>query len=84
MRKNAYHNTLLFLQNYRTIAWMLECFPEDIAAELDDPFEGVDQIIEKMEMEMSWGNKKLESRLQSIEKTRILMDRLNEALTVLK
>ena len=83
-RKNAYHNTLLLLQNYRTIAWMLECFPEDIAAELDDPFEGVDRIIEKMDMELSWGNRKLESRMQSIEKTRILMDRLNEALTVLK
>ena len=55
--KNCYHNTLMLLQHYRTLVWMLECFPETVAAELDRPFEGVDKL---------------------------LMDRLNEALTVLR
>lgn len=40
--KNCYHNTLMLLQHYRTLVWMLECFPETVAAELDRPFEGVD------------------------------------------
>lgn len=84
VRKNSYHNTILLLQHYRTISWLLECFPEDIAAELDTPFEGVDRLIEKMEVEMAWGNKKLESRMKTLEKTRLMVDRLNEALTVLK
>ena len=30
-RKAAYHNTLMLLQHYRTIVWLLECFPETIA-----------------------------------------------------
>ena len=38
--KNCYHNTLMLLQHYRTLVWMLECFPETVAAELDRPFEG--------------------------------------------
>ena len=35
--RNAYHNTLLMLQHYRNISWALECFPADIAAELERP-----------------------------------------------
>mgnify|MGYP002626671454 CR=1 FL=1 len=36
-RRNAYHNTLLLLQHYRTLGWLLECFPDNIAEELDRP-----------------------------------------------
>lgn len=84
LRKNAYHNTILLLKHYRMIAWLLECFPEDIAAELDKPFNGVDQLIESFDVESGWNSKKLESRMKTIEKTRLLMDRVNEALSVLK
>ena len=80
----AHHNTLMLLQHYRTIAWLMECFPRDIAAELDRPFEGLDLLIEQMDLEVSWGNRKLESRMEAVEKTRLLLDRVNEALTVLK
>ena len=71
--KNCYHNTLMLLQHYRTLVWMLECFPETVAAELDRPF-----------VEVALGNKKIESRMQGMQKSRLLMDRLNEALTVLR
>ena len=84
LRKNAYHNTMLLLKRYRIISWMLECFPGDVAIELDRPFENIDKLIEAVDVDTSWGNKKLESRMKTIEKTRLLMDRLNEALTVLK
>ena len=83
-QRNTYHNTLMLLKNYRTIAWMLECFPNDVAAELDRPFEELDELIESIDIEVSMGNKKLESRIEGIQKSRILLDRVNEALSVLK
>ncbi len=83
-QKSTYHNTLMLLQHYRTIVWLLECFPGDIASELEKPFEGVDTLLEQVDLEMSWGNRKLESRLEGIQKSRLLLDRVNEALTVLK
>ena len=82
--KMAYHNTQLLLKHYRTIAWMLECFPDTIAEELDQPYEGIDKIIEHIDFERAYGNRKLENRLESVQKTRLMLDRVNEALTVLK
>ena len=83
-KKNTYHNTLMLLKNYSTIAWMLECFPDSSAEELDEPFEGLDELIDRIDIETSLDNKKLESRIAGIQKSRILLDRVNEALTVLK
>ncbi len=83
-KRNMYHNTQLLLEHYRNIAWALECFPDTIAEELDQPFEGLDFLLEKMDVEMGMGNKKLESRLESVRKSRLLLDRVNEALSVLK
>lgn len=83
-KKNTYHNTLMLLKHYRTIAWMLECFPDSIAEELDQPFGGLDELIDRIDIESSLDNKKLESRIAGIQKSRILLDRVNEALTVLK
>ena len=83
-KKQAYHNTEMLLKHYRTIAWLLECLPDTIASELDEKFETVDQLIGRLDVEMAYGNKKLESRLQNVQKTRLLLERVNEALTVLK
>ncbi len=83
-RKNTYHNTMMLLQHYRSIVWLFECFPENVARELEKPFEGVDTLLEQVDLEVSWGNRKLESRLEGIQKSRLLLDRVNEALTVLK
>ncbi len=83
-KKKSFQNTMLLLTHYRNIAWMLECFPDTIAEELDKPFENLDALISSVDVEMAWGNRKLESRLESIKKSRILIDRVNEALTVLK
>lgn len=84
IRQNAYHNTELLLKHYKNIAWMLECFPDTIAEELDQPFEKVDEVIERLDFEMTLGNRKIESRMESIQKTRLVLDRINDALTVLK
>ncbi|MBR1744047.1 MAG: hypothetical protein IJ733_19720 [Lachnospiraceae bacterium] len=83
-RKDAYHNTMLLLRYYRTIVWILECFPDNIAEELESPLQDVDRLIEQLDVEVSWGNKKLENRLETIERSRLLLDRVNDALTILK
>ena len=53
--KNSYHNTLL-LQHYRIIVWMLECFPETVAQELDKPLKNLDALLEQVDLEMAMGN----------------------------
>lgn len=83
-RAKSYHNTEVLLKNYRTLSWMLECFPGAVAEELEAPFEGVDELLEKLEFAKTFGKKKMERRLSSVEQTRLLLDRVNEALTVLK
>ena len=82
--KVLYHNTKLLLQHYRTIFWLLECFPETIATELEQPFSSLDTLLHRLEAEMSSGNKRLEARIENMRKTREMIDRVNEALTVLK
>ena len=74
----------VLLENYRNIAWALECFPDTIAEELDHPLAELDALLDHMDLEMGMGNRKLESRLESVKKSRLLLDRVNEALTVLK
>ena len=83
-KRNMYHNTQLLLENYRNISWALECFPDTVAEELEYPFHDLDSLLDKMDIELSLGNRKLESRMESIKKSRILLDRINEALSVLK
>ncbi len=83
-RQRMYHNTILLLRNYRDIQWILECFPNEVASELEIPFASVDMILDVMDMELSRGNSKMESRLKSMQKSRLMLDRINEALTVLR
>jgi len=83
-KRKMHHNTLLMLQNYRNIVWMLECFPSHIAEELDRPMQDLDALLSLVDTELGMNNRKLENRLQSVQRSRLLLDRINEALTVLK
>lgn len=83
-QRNSYHNTEMLLKHYRDIAWTIECFPGAVAKELDRPFADTDALIERMDIEMAMGNRKLENRMAGLQKSRLLLDRVNEALTVLK
>jgi len=83
-KRKAYHNTLLMLQHYRNISWALECFPLQIAEELDRPLENLDALLSLLDTEMAFGNQKLEGRLKSVQRSRLLLDRVHEALTVLQ
>ena len=82
--KNAYHNTELLMKNYRNIAWLLVCFADFIAAELDEPFEDIDKLINRLDVQLAYGNQKVENRLESLQKTRLVIDKINEALSIVK
>lgn len=83
-RRNMYHNTQLMLQHYRNITWALECFPTHIAEELEQPLSDLDALLSLVSAEIGMDNVKLENRLLHIQKSRLLLDRVNEALTILK
>lgn len=82
--KKAYHNTEVLLEQYRTIVWVLECAPGDLAEELRLPTKNIDELVSRIDFEMAIENKRLESRLNTIIKTRILLERVQEALMVLR
>ena len=83
-KRKIFHNTQLLLQNYRDMIWILECFPANIAEELDEPVKNLDALLSAVSEEIDFDNRKLESRLKSISKSRLLLDRLHEALMILK
>ena len=80
----SYHNTQLLLQHYRTLVWVMDCFPEAVSEELEVPFSDVDSLLEQMDLQLAMGNRKLESQMEGAKKTRVLLDRVNDALTVLR
>ena len=79
-----YHNTLLLLQHYRTILWTLECFPSSVAEELDRPLKDLDTLLDRIDLELGMNNRKLEGRMESVRRSRLLVDRLNDAVSILK
>ena len=83
-KRKMFHNTQLLLQNYRDIIWILECLPANIAEELDTPIHNLDVLLRLVNEEIDLDNRKLESRLKSVSKSRLLLDRLHEALTILR
>ena len=83
-KRNMYHNTLLLLQHSRNIGWALECLPATVAEELDHPLGDLDALLDRMDLEFGMNNRKLESRMESVRKSRLMLDRVNEALSVLK
>ena len=84
LRRNMYHNTQVMLKHYRDIVWALECFPSEVAQELDQPLKDLDALLSVVDTQVALGNAKLEHRLLSIRKSQLLLDRINEALTVLR
>ena len=83
-KQKKFHNTSLLLKHYRDIKWVLECFPAQIAPELDMPFVSLDNLLDMINADGSLDDLKLESRLMSVQKSRLLLDRFHEALSVLR
>ncbi len=82
--QKAYHNTEMLLCKYRTLLWIMECYPEEIAQELDAPLSNLDALIEKIYTRSCLDDQKIENRLNSALRTRMLIDLVHDALTVLK
>ena len=83
-RKEAYHNTLLLLSNYRNILWQTDSELDTIAAEFNLPLQKLDAVLSRIDAEIGMENRRLELRLERLAKTRQLLDRINDALTTLK
>lgn len=84
LAKKAYHNTLLLLKHYRDIVWAMNSIPTELKQELNVPLSDLDGLIDRLDTEMSLENVEMENRLKTILKSRLLIDRLNEAVSVLK
>ena len=82
--KKRYHNTKLLMEKYRTLLWVLECSPCEIAAELNIPLAALDAILAQVDLELALENKRLEARLRALVKTRVLVDQVHDALMVMK
>ena len=81
----AYHNTDLLLKQYRTIKWMIECFPSQIEEELSASFEDFDDLMLKLGIEeRAYSNYHISGRAKSLSKSRMILDLVNQSLTVLK
>ena len=80
-RKKAYHNTEMLLKHYRLFVWVITCAPQDIADELEKQYETVDELLEKLDFEVAMGNHKAERRVENVMSSRMLLKRLDEALT---
>jgi len=83
-KRNMFHNTLQLLRHYRDICWLMEAFPDEISEELEEPFISMDALLNLVDTELSMSNRKLENRLISLQKSRLFIDRLNEAITVIR
>ena len=59
-------------------------FPKEIAQELEQPLKDLDVLLSVVDTQVALGNVKLEHRLLSIRKSRLLLNRINDALTVLR
>lgn len=82
--KKAYHNTEMLLESYRDLVWAVASIPDQIASELEMPFAELDELISRIDLELAMDNKALQGRLSSISQSRMLIDRMNEAVSVLK
>ena len=82
--KRTYHNTKMLLEHYRDLLWAMESVPADLQRELDVPLEELDLLITRLDLELSMENRRMESRLLTIMKSRMLLDRINEAISFLR
>lgn len=63
--QRAYHNTEVLLSQYRLIIWVLECIPGELSDELEVPVHDIDALAEKIDIQTSLENARIESRVSS-------------------
>ena len=75
--KRVYHNTKLMLEQYRKLAWVVKSFPDEISMELNEEFEEIDKLIERLDVEMAFGKKRIEQRVEGVAQARLILERIN-------
>jgi len=83
-RSKKFHNTQMLLKHYRDISWVMECLPAMISADLDRRFIDLDNLLGLINAEICLDNVKVENRLMNIQQSRLMLDRIHEALTILR
>lgn len=84
LQKAAYRNTELLLKNYRNIIWQIECEVDQIAVELELPLRNLDAVLSRIDAHIGMEDKRLENKLDQLAQFCKLIDRVNDALTLLK
>lgn len=82
--KREYKNTKLLLQNYRTISMAVRYLPQQIASELNVPFKGIDDLIEKCDIASAYDDSAIDDKLRNVQRTKQLIDVVNKSLTSMK
>lgn len=82
--KRLYHNSKLMMEQYRKLAWVIKSFPDEIAMELNEEFEQIDKLIERLDVEMAFGKKRIEQKVEGITQARLIIDKINIAVNSLR
>ena len=82
--KRVYHNTKLMLEQYRKLAWVVKSFPDEISMELNEEFEEIDKLIDRLYVEMAFGKKRIEQRVEGVAQARLILERINIAVNSLR
>ena len=85
-KTHFYHNTRLLLSKYRTMRWHLETAGEEIASRMDLPETStIDKLIDSVrDLIDLYDDTTVEHRLQSLEKTREMLQYVDRGLARLK
>lgn len=82
--KREYKNTKLLLENYRTISIAVQFLPQQIASELNIPFKGIDNLLEKCDIASTYLDSNIDDKLRNVQRTKQLLDVVNKSLTAMK
>lgn len=79
--KREYRNTMELLKNYRRIVYAISAIPEQIAYELGTPLKTVNELVEKCDIDTSYGDHSLDTQLRNAKRSTNLINIVNRALT---
>ena len=83
-KRIMHHNTLQLLKHYRDINWALQSVPGELAEELDAPLIEVDALLNLVSAEIDSDHGRMEGRLLSLRKSRLMLDKLHQAVETIK
>lgn len=83
-RKSCFRCTKLLMEKYRRLVYKVTSGTIKVDKELNDPFAVLDKVIDYVDTEYLFRDKRMEDKMARLNETRALIDRVNVALTQLK